>query len=98
MIIVVLVQAANRGRVADPNITKYSVKALPVSIPSLLIFHSANNSPHSHHVFSFCSFMFFQNNGHRMFTNLVNLSVGNDLLLNRGIVTSHRSMKLCCFA
>ncbi|KAG5242883.1 Thioredoxin fold [Salix suchowensis] len=31
MIIVVLVQAANRGRVADPNITKYSVKALPFS-------------------------------------------------------------------
>lgn len=26
-----LIQAANQGRVADPNITKYNVKVLPVS-------------------------------------------------------------------
>ena len=64
----------------------------------LLILHSANNLTHSHHRFSFCSFMFSQNNGQRMFTNLVNLSVGNDMLLNRGIVTSHRQIKLWCFA
>ncbi|XP_024445740.1 uncharacterized protein LOC7490503 isoform X1 [Populus trichocarpa] len=29
IIMVLLVQAANQGRVADPNITKYSVKVLP---------------------------------------------------------------------
>jgi len=38
MIIVVLVQAANRGRVGGPNITKYSAKALPVSTGSCLSF------------------------------------------------------------
>lgn len=27
-----LVQAANQGRIVDPNITKYSVKVLPVSL------------------------------------------------------------------
>lgn len=26
-------QVANQGRVADPNITKYNVKVMPVSIP-----------------------------------------------------------------
>lgn len=38
IIMVLLVQAANQGRVADPNITKYSVKVLPVSTGSCLSF------------------------------------------------------------
>jgi len=41
----------------------------------------------THHRFSFRSFILFQNNGHSMFTNLYDLFVGNDLLLNRGILT-----------
>lgn len=28
-------QVANQGRVADPNITKYNVKVMPVSVPTL---------------------------------------------------------------
>jgi len=33
-------QAAGQGKVADPNITKYSVKVLPVSLGSYFIYFS----------------------------------------------------------
>lgn len=37
VIFVILEQALNQGRVADPNITKYSVKVLPVSFKACLL-------------------------------------------------------------